>query len=169
MKKAGWIFSVVWLGCATPRVADPPPPPSPEVGLAVSQLLELEHARARAVSEGDVFTVEAELSDSYRGFTWDGQQRTKTQELAHLRSEASETRTTLQLAADELEVSAYGPFAIVTGRGNLERVRRDERDFRQVRFTHVWMWRDGQWQMVSAHESVVGHPSSMPPPKSPRL
>jgi len=150
-----WV-AVLCAGCVTAKdVAEPPPPPPPPLGASTARLSELEEVRARALSEGDAFTLEELLDESYRGFSWDGQRRTKAQAVQRLRVEGGHAETHFTLVSDELEPRLYGDFAVVMGRGNLEEMQLERRGFRQVRFTHVWIWRDGRWRMVAAHESLV--------------
>ncbi len=151
--RTGILWAVVFLtACATARdVADPAPPPPPQAGLAVSQLIELEHARADSIAQADAFSVEELLEEGYRGLTWDGHRRTKNQEVQWVRAAGARAQLKLALASDELEVRVYGNFAVVTGRVNQENIGTQDRNYRQIRFTHVWLWRDARWQLVAAH------------------
>jgi hypothetical protein len=60
----------------------------------------------------------------------------------------------VSLVSDEVEVRSYGDFAVVTGRGNLETYGKE---YRPMRFTHVWRWQNGKWTLVAAHESTTSH------------
>ena len=51
----------------------------------------------------------------------------------------------------ELRVRVYGPTAVVTGRENTT----GPRFTGSTRFTHVWVWRQGEWRMVAAQRTAL--------------
>lgn len=63
--------------------------------------------------------------------------------------ESAEHRLTENLTCDEVDVRPLGRLGIVHG------VVHSGRERSSTRFTHVWLVRDGRWQLVAAHLSRV--------------
>lgn len=59
---------------------------------------------------------------------------------------------------DEAEVRLYGNTAVVTGRVTTTRKKEDKAVVRHSRFTDVFVWRDGRWQLVAGHSSRIPEP-----------
>jgi len=49
----------------------------------------------------------------------------------------------------EMQVRVYGTTAVITGAGRFRVTARGQALDNQLRFTDVWVLRDGRWQMVS--------------------
>jgi Domain of unknown function (DUF4440) len=64
---------------------------------------------------------------------------------------------------DATEVRLYGTTAVVTGRVTTTRKNKEDKPVvRRSRFTDVFVWRDGRWQLVAGHSSRIPDPA---PPK----
>jgi ketosteroid isomerase-like protein len=62
---------------------------------------------------------------------------------------------------DEPEVRLYGNTAVVTGRVTTTRKNKEEKlVVRRSRFTDVFVWRDGRWQLVAGHSSRIPEPAA---------
>jgi hypothetical protein len=57
---------------------------------------------------------------------------------------------------DDTEVRLYGQTAVVTGRVTTTRTSIEGKTLiRRSRFTDVFVWRDGRWQLVAGHSSRI--------------
>jgi ketosteroid isomerase-like protein len=57
---------------------------------------------------------------------------------------------------DQTEVRLYGNTAVVTSRVTIAGTGRDGKPVnRRSRFTDVFVWRDGRWQIVAGHSSRI--------------
>ncbi len=62
---------------------------------------------------------------------------------------------------DEPEVRLYGNTAVVTGRvTTTSKNKEDKLVVRRSRFTDVFVWRDGRWQLVAGHSSRIPEPAA---------
>jgi hypothetical protein len=60
---------------------------------------------------------------------------------------------------DEAEVRLYGNTAVVTGRVTTSHKNKEDKVVvRHSRFTDVFVWRDGRWQLVAGHSSRIPDP-----------
>src|SRR5215813_575374 len=61
---------------------------------------------------------------------------------------------------DETEVRIYGQTVVVTGRVTTTvKNKAGETVVRRSRFTDVFVWRDGRWQLVAGHSSRIPSPT----------
>jgi ketosteroid isomerase-like protein len=66
---------------------------------------------------------------------------------------------------DDAEVRLYGNTAIVTGRVTTTRKNKEDKLIvRHSRFTDVFVWRDGRWQLVAGHSSRIPDPGAQKDP-----
>jgi ketosteroid isomerase-like protein len=62
---------------------------------------------------------------------------------------------------DEAEVRLYGNTSVVTGRVTTTHKNKEEKlVVRRSRFTDVFVWRDGRWQLVAGHSSRIPEPAA---------
>jgi ketosteroid isomerase-like protein len=62
---------------------------------------------------------------------------------------------------DDTAVRLYGQTAVVTGRVTVTRKNDEGKTLtRRTRFTDVFVWRDGRWQLVAGHSSRIPEPPS---------
>jgi ketosteroid isomerase-like protein len=60
---------------------------------------------------------------------------------------------------DETQVRLYGDAAVVTARVTVTGKNKEGAPFRtRSRFTDVFVWRDGRWQIVAGHSSHIPEP-----------
>jgi len=55
----------------------------------------------------------------------------------------------------ELDVKTYGDFAVCTGIWKASEIFKGEKSEDPMRFTDIWMKRDGRWQVIASHVSLV--------------
>ena len=62
---------------------------------------------------------------------------------------------------DDAEVRLFGGTAVVTGRVTTTRKNKEDKVVvRRSRFTDVFVWRDGRWQLVAGHSSRIPEPAA---------
>ena len=115
-------------------------------------LVELEKAWAVALAQHDAATVACMLADEFEEADVDGALHTRNEVLEHIpqRKPGSNGLT-------ELRAGIEGDFGYVRG---LNEVKDPSGIIRaRVRFTDIFTYRDGRWQAILAHESLIGEAS----------
>ncbi|HLK52254.1 MAG TPA: nuclear transport factor 2 family protein [Candidatus Angelobacter sp.] len=70
-------------------------------------------------------------------------------------------KTDAKYDVDNSEVRLFGNTAVVTGRITIARKNKEEKLVtRRSRFTDVFVWRDGRWQLVAGHSSRIPDPAA---------
>ncbi|MGH7528645.1 MAG: nuclear transport factor 2 family protein [Gemmatimonadales bacterium] len=142
---------VVLAGCAG---APPPPSPAPPAAgqpalEAAQELIQLEDAWARALSERDTAFFQRTLGDEFVETGGEGA-RTKPEVIAHL------SRSTDSVPLPRFEqttVRLFGDVAVVTG---VAAYSAGEGGFSsRIRFSEVWVKRDRRWQAVHGHYNPI--------------
>jgi ketosteroid isomerase-like protein len=115
-------------------------------------LLELEQNWAAALARHDAATVACMVADEFEEADVDGSLHTRSQMLAHIpqRKPGSNHLTELRAHVD-------GNFGYV--RGLNEVLDPEGKTKARVRFTDVFTYRDGRWQAILGHESLVAEAS----------
>ncbi len=117
------------------------------------ELLELDAAFLNAVLQHDVALVERTLPDDFLSVFPDGRVANKAMELENVRTVELESYST-----DEVQVHWYGDtVAIVNFRLSL---KMKGQDVKQVRDSHVYMRRDGRWQMIMGQTTPILQPQA---------
>ena len=121
-------------------------------------LMQLERDIGKANIESDYAffdRVEAEefiFTDAGGGVT------TKKQDLEGLKQPANPDVKLTAYDVDEMKVMLYDKTAVVTGRVTTKRLVKGQPMTSQSRFTDVFVWRDGRWQLVAGHSSRIRTP-----------
>lgn len=111
-------------------------------------ILELDTAFLDAFLQRDVIVVERDLPDDFLAVFPDGRVANKQMELENVRHAAVESYTT-----DEVQVHWYSnTVAVVSFRMMLNM---KERGQKQVRDLHVYIKRDGKWQMITGQVTPI--------------
>jgi ketosteroid isomerase-like protein len=125
----------------------------PAEGDSVRQLTELQQQLARAWVAGDRAAIERIIAPEWTVTGPDGGISTR----ADVLRDVFETRTHRigSLTVDDVRVRVFGDAAVVTGRtrgrGESGHTPYDV----EIRFTDMFVRRDGRWQAVASHASVV--------------
>lgn len=115
------------------------------------ELLDLDAAFLNAVLQHDVALVEQALPDDFLSVFPDGRVANKAAELENVRTVDLESYST-----DEVQVHWYGDtVAIVNFRLSL---KMKGQDVKQVRDSHVYMKRNGRWQMIMGQTTPILQP-----------
>jgi ketosteroid isomerase-like protein len=115
-------------------------------------LIDLEKNWAAALGRHDADTVTCMVADEFEEADVDGSLHTRSQMLAHISQRKPGSNHLTELRAD-----VDGNFGYV--RGLNEVVGPEGKIKARVRFTDVFTYRDGRWQAILAHESLVGEAS----------
>lgn len=99
------------------------------------------------LTEADEFI----FTDSAGGIT------TKREDVASLDKPAGEFKL-VSYTVDEMKVFVYGKTAVVTGRVTSVSRSVDREITGKTRFTDVFVWRKGRWQIVAGHSSRIREP-----------
>jgi hypothetical protein len=112
------------------------------------ELLERDVAFLNAVLQNDVTVVERDLPDDFLSVFPDGRVANKVAELENVRTVELESYST-----DEVQVHWYGDtIAIINFRLLL---KMKGQDIKQVRDCHVYVKRDGRWQMIMGQTTPI--------------
>jgi uncharacterized protein (TIGR02246 family) len=118
-----------------------------------AELRALEEKLARAWVEKDRPFIEGLLAADWSVTDATGQVLTKDQVLAQ--TFASADRTIDSMTIDDVRVRLFGSMAVVTGRTRATGSYRGQTGSAVLRFTDVFVERDGRWQIVASHGSTV--------------
>jgi ketosteroid isomerase-like protein len=122
-------------------------------GDTVRQLTELQQQLARAWVAGDRAAIERIIAPEWTVTGPDGGISTR----ADVLRDVFETRThrIRSLTVDDVRVRVFGDAAVVTGRTHGRGESGNTPYDVEIRFTDMFVRRDGRWQAVASHASVV--------------
>jgi ketosteroid isomerase-like protein len=112
-------------------------------------LIELENAWAAALNQKDVAAVACLVGDEFEEVDSDGLLKTRSQMLGHIPERKPGTNRLSEMRA---HIEGNSGFT----RGLAELVDADGKVVARVRFTDVFTYRDGRWQAVAGHETLIG-------------
>jgi hypothetical protein len=105
-----------------------------------------------AQHSGNRAELERLVADDYRLFGSDGTAQTKEQFIADF---TSPTFDIDPFTIEEFDARIYGDTAILTGRVALSGTSSGNRFTVNLRFSDLWVKRDGQWQVVFAQTTRI--------------
>jgi ketosteroid isomerase-like protein len=115
-------------------------------------LIDLERRWNEAVYENDVKFVASILADEFTVTYEDGSRGDKAKELALIAAFNQRVESAVQ---DEFTIKVFGNTAVVWFTLRLVGFKQGQRSELTLRYTDVWIMRDGRWQCVSAHSTRV--------------
>lgn len=144
-----FLIVVLALLLSVPAVAADCPKDQPKTEAA---LLHLEQSWADALSRKDADTVACMVADEFEDADVDGSLHIRSQMLAHIpeRRPGSNHLT-------EMRAHVEGNFAFVRGLNQV--LDPAGKVVARVRFTDIFTYRDGRWQALAGHETLVGEAS----------
>ena len=113
---------------------------------SADQVRKLEESRFAAMVRGDVAALGPMLADDLTYGHSSGELETKTQFLQSLSSGNLRYRA---IRPQKIDVRAYGDFAVVNGLAEVEATAGSENLAVTLRYTDVYVLRDGRWQMIA--------------------
>jgi ketosteroid isomerase-like protein len=105
-----------------------------------------EMARFKAQTSGDLNALDGLLGDDLVYTHSSAAVDSKASYVESMRSGALKYQT---IEPRELKVRVFGTTAIITGAAHITAVSKGQPVDNQLRYTDVWVLRDGRWQMVS--------------------
>ena len=121
-------------------------------------LMQLERDIGKANIERDYAFFDRVEADEFIFTGSDGSLLNKQEDLKGLKEPANPDVTLLAYDVDEMNVLLYEKTAVVTGRVTTKRRYKGAESSSQSRFTDVFVWRDGRWQIVAGHSSRLPKP-----------
>jgi len=125
---------------ATGQMKNSSIPANSDVGQEIRQV---EVKRRKALLQSDTTALEQIFADDYMITNQFGQVQTKAQMISDLKSGALKFES---IDEDDVIIRTYGDAAVVTGRTTSKHKGRQSM---QVRFTRVYVKRQGRWQTVA--------------------
>ena len=113
----------------------------------------IEQQLAKAWVERDRAAVDAILASDWSVTDASGQVLTKEQVIQE--TFASTDRKIDSMAVDDVQVRVFGDVAVATGRTRASGSYRGTSSSVVLRFTDVFVRREGRWQAVASHGSLV--------------
>ena len=117
-------------------------------------LVDLEQRWNMAFYRRDAAFIATILADDFVATYDDGSRGDKAKELSLASNFAQQVESAVQ---DEFTVKEYGDTAVVRFTLRLSGLRQGQRAETLLRYTDVWIIRDGRWQCVSSHSTRVGN------------
>ena len=111
-------------------------------------LVQIEHTWAQALEKHDADALSCVLAEEFEDVDAEGK---LVDRAATLAKAAPGRRVQYQLS--DLRAHLYGDLAFV--RGFAEGTNLDTKASARVRFTDIYVFRDGRWQCVAGQESIV--------------
>jgi ketosteroid isomerase-like protein len=115
-------------------------------------LIKLERAWNDAFYRKDAKFIESILADDFIATYDDGNQGDKAKELALVADFNQQVESATQ---DEFTVRMYGDTAVVRFVLRLVGIKQGQRAELRLRFTDVWVMREGRWLCVSTHSTRI--------------
>ena len=117
------------------------------------ELIELERQLSEALARQDALVLDRLWSETLVFTFPNGQMSNKAQRLAAQKPSADPNQLTNR--NEEVKVRLYGNCAVVTVRSRWVDKAGTKQYGDPYQATHVWVKRDGRWQLVAAHVSQV--------------
>jgi ketosteroid isomerase-like protein len=127
---------------------------------ATTELVELEQRLAQAWVGRDRRFIEGLLAPDWSVTDPSGRMLTRQQVLEE--SFSSGDRRIDAMTVDDLAVRMFGSTAVVTGRTRARGAYRGQTASVALRFTDVFDRRDGRWQVVASHGTLIAADSEEP-------
>jgi ketosteroid isomerase-like protein len=131
-------------GCGSP---EPGVPTDPAAALG-----QLDQERIQAQVGADAAALDRLYAEDFLGIGPSGAVRTKAQVIADFTSGSLRFQS---IATDDVRWRVYGNTAVETGRSTMVGQDGGKAVPRDNRFTRVWVERQGRWQLVANHYSLL--------------
>jgi hypothetical protein len=117
-----------------------------------AELLALQNEWAKARIEGSVKFLERLYAKEFWITAMNGSVVTRAEDIGVFASGEMKPET---ISDEDMKVTVYENFAIVTGREKLKGTYKGFAGDFVLRFTNVYVHRDGRWQMVTHHATQI--------------
>jgi ketosteroid isomerase-like protein len=128
------------------------------------QVRKAEEERRQAILHNDIKALDSLMAPEYTSIfsLTGGRVTTKAEELA---VDQPGSRKVESWDSTEVSIQIYGDVGLVIGLGELNDVLKGERRHIRFRYTHVWVKRNGSWQLVHRHTTRVATMEGPEPPR----
>jgi hypothetical protein len=124
-----------------------------EPSKVIATLHEIEQRLAAAWVAGDRLFIEQNLANDWSVTDLTGKVLTKAEVLKEVLG--SESRRVISMQIDDINVRPFGDWAIVTGRTNAAGEYQNQVAQVTLRFTDVFAYRNGHWQVVASQATLL--------------
>ena len=124
----------------------------PEVQSDQEIIVSLERAWNEAFYNKDLAFIETLLADEFIATYEDGSRGDKAKELALTKEFDQRVESAIQ---DEFTVKVFGDTAVAWFTLNLVGIKQGEKAELALRYTDIWVMRNGRWQCVSVQSTRV--------------
>lgn len=121
-------------------------------GSVEAELLALQDQWAKARVEGNVSVLERIYAKEFWITSMNGSLVARSEDIGVFASREMKPEI---VADDEIKVAVYDDMAIVTGREHVKGTYKGMAGDFMLRFTNVYVRRDGRWQMVTHHSTEI--------------
>jgi hypothetical protein len=121
-------------------------------------LMQLERDIGKANIDRDYAFFDQVEADEFIFTGADGSVLNKQEDLKGLKEPPNPDVTLLAYDVDQMNVLLFEKTAVVTGCVTTKRRIKGTESSSQSRFTDIFVWRDGRWQMVAGHSSRLPKP-----------
>ena len=118
----------------------------------ITALKQLDQERIRAQIGADAAALDRLYAEDFIGIGPSGTVRTKAQVIADFTSGNLRFQS---ITTDEVQWRVYGDTAVETGLSTMNGQDKGKTVPRDNRFTRVWVKRQGRWQLVANHYSLL--------------
>lgn len=132
-----------------------------------NELMQLERDIGKANMERDYAFFDRVEAEEFIFTDSGGSVTNKKQDLEGLKQPPNLDVKLVAYDVDEMRVMLYKKTAVVTGRVTARRTLKDAAVTTQSRFTDVFVWRQGRWQLVAGHSSRIPSPIKFAAPSTP--
>jgi ketosteroid isomerase-like protein len=119
---------------------------------AESDLKTIEYEWIQARLKGDIAYLERLYAPELRITGADGSVIERNTDIARFASGAIKPQS---MEREDMRITVYGDAAVVIGRDNLKGTYNGVSGGGSVRFTHVYVRRDGRWQLVASQGTWI--------------
>jgi hypothetical protein len=125
---------------------------------ARQELTQLERDIGTANVKRDAAFFERVEADEFIFTDANGGMTLKKEDVDSVKAPANPDSKLVSYEVDDVKVSLYGKTAVVTGHVAQKGIYKGQEWTGQSRFTDVFVWRDGRWQIVAGHSSRIPAP-----------
>lgn len=144
--ETGWFWILALIACA---------PLSAAAGSVEDEIGRVEQMRNQALVDGDVAALDRIYGDEWFYNTASGESVPKTAYLARFRSGAVKVHS---LQTEGVQIRVYGDAVMVTGMQHVRATLRGEDRELHLRYLHLYVKRDGAWQLVARQATNLPAP-----------
>tara|TARA_Y100001933_G_scaffold214669_1_gene220857 strand:+ start:59 stop:427 length:369 start_codon:yes stop_codon:yes gene_type:complete len=118
----------------------------------IKNVLDVHESRVKALVEGDLATLNLCVSEDLIFTTPHGTLLTKAMVFDSIQYGKMDVK---HMQIDDLQLSEYGDTAVITYRSVTSYTDDKVLVDGTVRSTTIYLFRDGRWQLIAAHQSLI--------------